>query len=127
MAAPHVAGSVAVLMERFPYMTGEQIAQVLKTTTVDMGDPGIDALYGWGMIDLSKAIHGPGMFYTVEDIPEEFRVPDPDGVAYGSSQFIADIPGIGEEVEAGTKLARTCSDIQCAMDVWSNEDRKSVV
>ncbi|MBE8378326.1 S8 family serine peptidase, partial [Leptospira borgpetersenii serovar Hardjo-bovis] len=64
MAAPHVAGSVAVLMERFPYMTGEQIAQVLKTTTVDMGDPGIDALYGWGMIDLSKAIHGPGMFYT---------------------------------------------------------------
>ncbi|MBE8178582.1 autotransporter-associated beta strand repeat-containing protein, partial [Leptospira borgpetersenii serovar Ballum] len=78
-------------------------------------------LYGWGMIDLSKAIHGPGMFYTVEDIPEEFRVPDPDGVAYGSSQFIADIPGIGEEVEAGTKLARTCSDIQCAMDVWSND------
>lgn len=121
MAAPHVAGSVAVLMERFPYMTGEQIAQVLKTTTVDMGDPGIDALYGWGMIDLSKAIHGPGMFYTVDDIPEEFRVPDPDGVAYGSSQFIADIPGIGEEVEAGTTLARTCSDIQCAMDVWSND------
>jgi subtilase-type serine protease len=28
MAAPHVAGSMAVLMERFPYMTGDQVATV---------------------------------------------------------------------------------------------------
>ncbi|WP_163035274.1 S8 family serine peptidase, partial [Pseudomonas viridiflava] len=54
MAAPHVAGSMAVLMERFPYMTGAQVADVLKTTATDLGAPGIDALYGWGMINLGK-------------------------------------------------------------------------
>ncbi len=121
MAAPHVAGSVAVLMERFPYMSGAQVAQVLKTTATDMGAPGIDALYGWGMIDLSKAINGPGMFYTVEDIPEALRVPDPEGVAYGPSQFVANIPGTGATVDAGTPYARICNDIQCGFDLWSND------
>ncbi|HFD2072121.1 S8 family peptidase, partial [Serratia nematodiphila] len=120
MAAPHVAGSVAVLMERFPYMTSAQIADVLKTTATDMGAPGIDALYGWGMINLGKAINGPGMFYTVEDIPAEFRIPDPTGVAYGTTQFVANIPGLGAEVDAGTLHARKCDDISCELEVYSN-------
>ncbi|RTG16631.1 autotransporter domain-containing protein, partial [Serratia marcescens] len=120
MAAPHVAGSVAVLMERFPYLSGAQVAEVLKTTATDMGAPGIDALYGWGMINLGKAINGPGMFYTVEDIPAEFRIPDPTGVAYGPTQFVANIPGLGAEVDAGTLHARKCDDISCELEVYSN-------
>ncbi len=120
MAAPHVAGSVAVLMERFPYLSGAQVAEVLKTTATDMGAPGIDALYGWGMINLGKAINGPGMFYTVEDIPAEFRIPDPTGVAYGPTQFVVNIPGLGAEVDAGTLHARKCDDISCELDVYSN-------
>ena len=120
MAAPHVAGSVAVLMERFPYLNGAQVAEVLKTTATDMGAPGIDALYGWGMINLGKAINGPGMLATVEDIPAEFRIPDPTGVAYGPTQFVANIPGLGAEVDAGTLHARKCDDISCELEVYSN-------
>ncbi|WP_273974630.1 autotransporter-associated beta strand repeat-containing protein, partial [Serratia ureilytica] len=82
--------------------------------------PGIDALYGWGMINLGKAINGPGMFYTVEDIPAEFRIPDPTGVAYGPTQFVVNIPGLGAEVDAGTLHARKCDDISCELDVYSN-------
>ncbi|RYM47243.1 S8 family serine peptidase, partial [Serratia proteamaculans] len=121
MATPHVTGAVAVLLQRFPYMTSAQIADVLKTTATDMGAPGIDALYGWGMIDLGKAINGPGMFYTVEDIPEEFRIPDPTGVAYGSSQFVANIPGFGAEIDQGTLQARICDDYHCSVEVYSND------
>ncbi|WP_421414473.1 autotransporter outer membrane beta-barrel domain-containing protein [Serratia plymuthica] len=116
MAAPHVAGSIAVLMERFPYMTGAQVASVLKTTTVDMGAPGIDALFGWGMIDLGKAIHGPGMFVTEQDIPEEFRVSG----AYGPEQFVVNLPGIGAVLDKGKPTERVCDDIHCGLDVWSN-------
>ncbi|RJF53885.1 autotransporter outer membrane beta-barrel domain-containing protein [Serratia inhibens] len=116
MAAPHVAGSIAVLMERFPYMTGAQVASVLKTTTVDMGAPGIDALYGWGMIDLGKAIRGPGMFVTEQDIPEEFRVSG----AYGPEQFVVNLPGIGAVLDKGKPTERVCDDIHCGLDVWSN-------
>ncbi|MBH1923269.1 S8 family serine peptidase, partial [Serratia surfactantfaciens] len=121
MATPHVTGAVAVLLQRFPYMTSAQIADVLKTTATDMGAPGIDALYGWGMINLGKAIKGPGMFYTVEDIPAEFRIPDPTGVAYGSTQFVANIPGIGAEVDAGTLHARKCDDFHCGWETYSND------
>ncbi|MGO2367373.1 MAG: autotransporter outer membrane beta-barrel domain-containing protein [Serratia sp. (in: enterobacteria)] len=116
MAAPHVAGSVAVLMERFPYMTGAQVATVLKTTTTDMGAPGIDALYGWGMINLGKAIHGPGMFVTEQDIPEEFRVSG----AYGPEQFVVNLPGVGAVLDKGKPTERVCDDIHCGLDVWSN-------
>jgi subtilase-type serine protease len=116
MAAPHVAGSIAVLMERFPYMTGAQVASVLKTTTTDMGAPGIDALYGWGMIDLGKAIHGPGMFVTEQDIPEEFRVSG----AYGPEQFVVDLPGVGAVLDKGKPTERVCDDTHCGLDVWSN-------
>ncbi|MEL5257729.1 MULTISPECIES: S8 family serine peptidase, partial [Serratia] len=120
MATPHVTGAVAVLLQRFPYMTSAQIADMLKTTATDMGAPGIDALYGWGMINLGKAINGPGMFYTVEDIPAEFRIPDPTGVAYGPTQFVANIPGRGAEVDAGTLHARKCDDSHCGWEIYSN-------
>ncbi|QJI37783.1 autotransporter serine protease [Pseudomonas sp. ADAK13] len=117
MAAPHVAGSAAVLMERFPYMSGDQISTLLKTTATDLGAPGIDSLYGWGMINLGKAINGPGMFVTAEDIPAEFRI---DG-AYGSGQFVADLPGMGAVVDAGKPTQRLCTDVHCGLDVWSND------
>ncbi|WP_240780372.1 autotransporter outer membrane beta-barrel domain-containing protein [Serratia proteamaculans] len=116
MAAPHVAGSIAVLMERFPYMTGAQVASVLKTTTTDMGAPGIDALYGWGMINLGKAINGPGMFVTEQDIPEEFRVSG----AYGPEQFVVNLPGVGAVLDKGKPTERVCDDTHCGLDVWSN-------
>ncbi len=121
MAAPHVAGSVAVLMERFPYLNGAQVAEVLKTTATDMGAPGIDALYGWGMINLGKAINGPGMLVTAEDIPEEFRIPDPTGVAYGPTQFVVDLPGVGAVLDQGKSTERVCSSDLCGLDFWSND------
>ncbi|RON42053.1 autotransporter serine protease [Pseudomonas brassicacearum] len=117
MAAPHVAGSMAVLMERFPYMTGAQVASVLRTTATDLGAPGVDSLYGWGMINLRKGIDGPAMLVTEQDIPEEFRIQG----AYGSSQFVADLPGIGAIIDAGKPTERVCNDVHCGLDTWRND------
>jgi len=60
MATPHVTGALGVLMERFPYLSNTQIRDVLLTTAQDLGDPGVDDVYGWGLVDLKKAIDGPG-------------------------------------------------------------------
>lgn len=60
MAAPHVTGALGVLMERFPYLSNPQIRDVLLTTAQDLGEPGVDDVYGWGLVDLKKAIDGPG-------------------------------------------------------------------
>ena len=75
MAASHVTGAVAVLMQLFPYMTAEQISAVLKTTATDLVKPGIDERFGWGKINLKDAIDGPKMFIAPADIPAEFYVP----------------------------------------------------
>ncbi|TPW41316.1 S8 family serine peptidase, partial [Serratia sp. SRS-8-S-2018] len=117
MAAPHVTGAVAVLMQRFPYMTAEQISSVLKTTATDLGAPGIDARFGWGKINLRDAIDGPKMLIAPADIPAEFFVPG----SYTNTQFVANIPGIGALLEAGTPLERQCTGPECAWDVWRND------
>ena len=117
MAAPHVAGSIAVLMERFPYMTGAQVAEVLKTTATDMGNPGIDPLYGWEMINLGKAVGGPGMLVTEEDIPEAQRI----NGAYGPTQFVVDLPGTGAVLDEGKPTQRVCDSVLCGLDVWRND------
>ncbi|WP_049272609.1 autotransporter-associated beta strand repeat-containing protein, partial [Serratia marcescens] len=88
-----------------------------KTTATDMGAPGIDALYGWGMINLGKAINGPGMLVTEQDIPEEFRV----NGAYGSPQFVVDLPGVGAVLDKGKPTERVCSSDLCGLDFWSND------
>lgn len=63
MAGPHVSGAIAVLKERFPYLSNGELANILKTTSTDLGDTGVDSVYGWGLINLDKAMNGPGEFH----------------------------------------------------------------
>lgn len=55
MAAPHVAGAAAVLMELFPQLNAQEIADLIRTSATDLGVSGIDTEYGRGLIDLAKA------------------------------------------------------------------------
>lgn len=61
MAAPHVAGAVAVLMTEFPGLTAEQVVDILLSTATDLGDPGIDTTYGHGLVNLSAATAPSGV------------------------------------------------------------------
>ena len=60
MAAPHVTGALGLLFERFPYLDSAQVRDVLLTTATDLGEAGVDDVYGWGLVDLRKAIEGYG-------------------------------------------------------------------
>ncbi|MDJ0278299.1 S8 family serine peptidase [Sphingomonas sp. 2R-10] len=60
MAAPHVTGALALLVERYPYLQSAFVRDILLTTATDLGAPGVDEVYGWGLVDLRKAIDGPG-------------------------------------------------------------------
>ena len=54
-AAPVVSGAIAVIKEAFPYMTATQITQLLFVTATDLGETGIDSIYGWGLLNLERA------------------------------------------------------------------------
>ena len=54
-AAPIVSGAIAVIKEAFPYMDASQITALLFTTAKDLGKPGVDEVYGWGLLDMEAA------------------------------------------------------------------------
>ncbi len=68
MAAPHVTGALGLLFERFPYLDNAQVRDVLLTTATDLGAAGVDDVYGWGMMNLAKAIEGYGSLRVDTDV-----------------------------------------------------------
>lgn len=60
-AAPIVSAAIAVIREAFPYMTSPEITQLLFETARDLGAPGIDDIYGHGMLDLERATRPVGV------------------------------------------------------------------
>lgn len=59
-AAPIVSAAISVIREAFPYMTSPEITQLLFTTARDLGEVGVDAVYGHGMLDLERATRPVG-------------------------------------------------------------------
>ncbi len=61
-ATPVVAGVAALTSQAFPWMGGDLLQLTLLTTARDLGDPGVDPLFGWGLVDAERAIRGPARF-----------------------------------------------------------------
>jgi subtilisin family serine protease len=78
MAAPHVAGAVAILRQFNPEATPSEIKQALINSALDLGTPGEDNDYGWGLINIRRAIDymptPENPFLTI--VSESFSNPD---------------------------------------------------
>lgn len=55
MATPHVAGAAALVWSLSPSSSAERVRDVLKSTTADLGPPGFDLTYGYGLINAYEA------------------------------------------------------------------------
>jgi subtilisin family serine protease len=56
MAAPHVAGVVALVKEANPALPAAAIADIVRSTATDLGPAGPDADYGHGEVNASAAV-----------------------------------------------------------------------
>lgn len=54
-SAPHVSGTMALLMSAFPSANLAQLEEALKTTAFELGPIGSDNTYGYGIINASNA------------------------------------------------------------------------
>lgn len=54
MAAPHVTGALAVARDMFPNARASDLGRLLLATSTDLGAAGIDAEYGWGLLNLDN-------------------------------------------------------------------------
>ena len=77
-AAPHATGALALVMERFDYMTPTQARDVLLTTATQtpggsefMKSP--DANIGWGFVNLKEAMRGPRQIMGTLDVTMNAR------------------------------------------------------
>ena len=55
-AAPIVTGLVALMRQADPVASANDIIQRVISTAVDLGDPGFDGIYGYGLIDPIAAV-----------------------------------------------------------------------
>ena len=72
MAAPHVSGSLALLLSAFPTLRIEDQQSVLIENAVDLGEIGPDNIYGYGRVDVDRsyrAILENGVYPTATPIP----------------------------------------------------------
>jgi len=56
MAAPHVSGAIAVMKEKWPNLTGAQIVDLIINSATDLGDSGVDEVYGVGLLNMAGAM-----------------------------------------------------------------------
>lgn len=116
MASPHVAGVAALLYDR---LGGERtpcpperdvdtdpcavdrIRQALFTTSSDLGAPGLDGTYGWGLVDAEAA---------VRSIP----VPQATTITFAAETFVA---AYGDSGDIGLALRDTSGEPLTARDL----------
>ncbi|MHC1631829.1 MAG: S8 family serine peptidase [Methanotrichaceae archaeon] len=57
MAAPQVAGAAAVLLGKYSNLDPANVKKILLMSADDLGVPGPDNTYGWGLLNLSRALN----------------------------------------------------------------------
>jgi len=112
MSAPHVAGVVALILQKSPSYTVDDVKDVLYNTAVDLGDAGYDPLYGWGRVDayaaVAAAVGAPG-----NDPPTVSITSPADGANFDSGATI---------VFQGTATDTKDGDLTAALDWTSSID-----
>jgi subtilisin family serine protease len=56
MASPHVAGVAALVLSKNLTLTPDRVRTILRASSVDLGTPGWDPVYGYGRVNASKAV-----------------------------------------------------------------------
>ncbi|HEY3486181.1 MAG TPA: S8 family serine peptidase, partial [Ilumatobacteraceae bacterium] len=81
MAAPHVAGLAALILEQNPTYSPEEVRQVLRRSAVDTGAVGLDSEFGYGRVDAARATLEPRPLAALIRTPNPAR----QGILTGTS------------------------------------------
>jgi subtilisin family serine protease len=74
MAAPHVSGLAALLATVNPSLNAAGLRSAIDSSAVDLGTPGLDPVFGYGRIDVARAVAAAG---AATEPPTEEPAPEP--------------------------------------------------
>ncbi|MEE8370951.1 MAG: S8 family peptidase [Sphingomonadales bacterium] len=60
LSAPIVTGAAAILFQRWPTLTAREVRDILFASATDLGAPGLDPIFGHGMLNLNAALQPLG-------------------------------------------------------------------
>ena len=92
LAAPQVSGAAALVWQAYPYFNNDLVRQTLLGTADDLGAPGVDTVFGYGELDVGRAVNGP-MQFNWGDVTVNFS---------GDSSWNNPISGAGGLIKQGT-------------------------
>jgi len=93
LAAPQVSGAAALVWQAFPYFTNDLVRQTLLGTADPLGGSQPNSTFGYGELDVGKAVQGPAQF-NWGDVNVSF-----DNL---TSTWSNDISGAGGLIKNGT-------------------------
>jgi subtilisin family serine protease len=56
MASPHVTALAALIRSANPQLTNVEVMDIMRQTATDLGEPGKDIYFGYGQIDIARAL-----------------------------------------------------------------------
>jgi hypothetical protein len=59
-SAPLISGAAALILDRWPSLSGREIADILFQSATDLGPAGVDATYGHGLLSVQVALQPMG-------------------------------------------------------------------
>jgi len=59
-AAPHISGAAAIVLDAAPFLSPDEAVALLLETATDLGEPGVDEVYGHGLVNLAAALSPQG-------------------------------------------------------------------
>jgi len=129
-ATPQVTSAAALVWSKYPWMSNDQVRQVLLTNADYMDDgSGLNQLYnerfGWGALDIWNSLSGPQSFLKVFN--ENFEANVTSNVAIFSNDIDGDAglikQGAGTLVMAGDSNYTGATDVQLGkLQVTGNID-----
>ncbi|MEU4679501.1 type VII secretion-associated serine protease mycosin [Micromonospora sp. NPDC023737] len=111
-----VAGAVALIRSKYPYLPAREVVHRLTATAIDKGPPGRDDEYGYGVIDIVAAL-------TADVPPLGFESSTPSAPAGGgpSTAAAAEPPGdsLGGDSAATVRGLATLGVIMAVGVTWA--------
>lgn len=93
MATPEVAGAAALVFQRAlagnNLLTPGQVADILKKSADDLGTPGVDSTYGWGLLDVARALNPVGGTYFTTGVKATSGLVTVQSTTVTSSSIVA--------------------------------------
>ncbi len=127
MATPHVAGTIALLLQAHPGLDYGTVRGLLLSTAVDLGAAGYDDDYGYGRLDAFAAVTAGGVGVAAPARPPGVELsarPNPSSGAM-SFQWAAPAAGpvaLGVFDVQGRRVARAAADAGATSLRWDGCD-----